>query len=84
MQQLKLIDQSWKIDDVIHTFFMAVVCDIYIDIEGFTEPSWTSCFSNNSTLFHEKKIKFFSNIISLPERRNKRKSVLEITKMYYF
>ena len=27
---------------------------------------------------------FFSNIISLPERRNKRKSVLEITKMYYF
>ena len=32
------------------------------------------------TLFHE----FFSNIIGLTERRNKRKSVLEITKMYYF
>ena len=27
---------------------------------------------------------FFSNNISFPERRNKRKSVLEITKMYYF
>ena len=27
---------------------------------------------------------FFSNIIGLPERRNKRKSVLEITKIYYF
>ena len=27
---------------------------------------------------------FFSNIIGLLERRNKRKSVLEITKMYYF
>ena len=36
------------------------------------------------TLFHEKNITFFSNIIGLPERRNKRKSVLEITKMYYF
>ena len=28
--------------------------------------------------------RFFSNIIDLPEHRNKRKSVLEITKMYYF
>ena len=28
--------------------------------------------------------RFFSNIISLPELENKRKSVLEITKMYYF
>ena len=27
---------------------------------------------------------FFSNIIGLLERKNKRKSVLEITKMYYF
>ena len=27
---------------------------------------------------------FFSNIIGLPEHRNKRKSVLEIRKMYYF
>ena len=27
---------------------------------------------------------FFANIISLPGHRNKRKSVLEITKMYYF
>ena len=26
----------------------------------------------------------FSNIIGLPERRKKRKSVLEITKMFYF
>ena len=33
-----------------------------------------------STIFFD----VFSNIISLPERRNKRKSVLEITKMYYF
>ena len=38
----------------------------------------------NYTLFHEKISKFFSNIIGLPECRNKRKSVLEITKMYYF
>ena len=36
------------------------------------------------TLFHEKDLTFFSNIIGLPERRNKRKSVLEINKMYYF
>ena len=36
------------------------------------------------TLFHEMFSTFFSNIIGLPERRNKRKSVLEITKMYYF
>ena len=31
-----------------------------------------------------EKLRFFSNIIGLPERINKRKSVLEITKMYYF
>ena len=36
------------------------------------------------TLFHEFFSTFFFNKISLPERRNKRKSVLEITKMYYF
>ena len=34
-----------------------------------------------STLFHEKISTFFSNNISFPERRNKRKSVLEITKI---
>ena len=28
--------------------------------------------------------RFFANIIGLPGHRNKRKSVLEITKMYYF
>ena len=27
---------------------------------------------------------FFANIIGLPGHKNKRKSVLEITKMYYF
>ena len=36
------------------------------------------------TVFHEHVSTFFLNKISLPERRNKRKSVLEITKMYYF
>ena len=36
------------------------------------------------TLFHEKMSTFISNIIGLPERRNKRKSVLEIIKMYSF
>ena len=36
------------------------------------------------TLFHEKISTLFFNKISLPEPRNKRKSVLEITKMYYF
>ena len=39
---------------------------------------------NMYTLFHEIFSTFFGNKISLPERRNKRKSVLEITKMYYF
>ena len=38
----------------------------------------------NYTLFHEMFSLGFFNIIGLPERRNKRKSVLEITKMYYF
>ena len=36
------------------------------------------------TLFHKILSTFFANIISLPGHRNKRKSVLEITKMYYF
>ena len=36
------------------------------------------------TLFHEIFSTFVWNKISLPEHRNKRKSVLEITKMYYF
>ena len=36
------------------------------------------------TLFHENNMTFFSNIIGLPERRNKMKSVFEITKMNYF
>ena len=36
------------------------------------------------TLFHNFFSTFFINKISLPERRNKRKSVLEIIKMYYF
>ena len=36
------------------------------------------------TLFHEKKLTFFSNIIGLPERRNKSTSVLEITKNVLF
>ena len=36
------------------------------------------------TLFHEFfRTWVFSNIIGLPGHRNKRKSVLEITKMYY-
>ena len=34
----------------------------------------------NYTLIHENISTFFSNIIGLPEPRNKRKSVLEITK----
>ena len=48
---------------------------------------YTSCVDCNAayyTLFHEIFSTFFFNKISLPERRNKRKSVLEITKMYYF
>ena len=44
------------------------------------ESDWEMYF----TLFHEIFSTFFWNKISLPERRNKRKSVLEITKMYYF
>ena len=36
-------------------------------------PCSTKCFR-----------RFVFNKISLPERRNKRKSILEITKMYYF
>ena len=38
----------------------------------------------NYTLLHKIFSTFFSNNISFLERRNKRKSVLEITKMYYF
>ena len=36
------------------------------------------------TLFHENILTFFPNIIGLPERRNKRKSVLEIFKKVLF
>ena len=43
-----------------------------------------SCATGTYTLFDEKCSTFFFNKISLPERRNKRKSVLEITKMYYY
>ena len=42
------------------------------------------CPPEDYTLFHEQISTYFGNNISLPERRNKRKSVLEITKMYYF
>ena len=45
---------------------------------------YRKCQNNFYSLFHEKKMTFFSNNISFPECRNKRKSVLEITKMYYF
>ena len=45
---------------------------------------YRKCQNYFYTLFHEKCSTFFSNNISFPERRNKRKSVLEITKMYYF
>ena len=38
----------------------------------------------NYTLFHEIVKTFFANIISLPVHRNKRKSVLEITKNVQF
>ena len=36
------------------------------------------------TLLHENKLTFFANITGLSGHSNKRKSVLEITKMYYF
>ena len=38
------------------------------------------------TVFHEifRMVFFVANIIGLPGHRNKRKNVLEITKMYYF
>ena len=49
----------------------------------FTEKDYFTILCNY-TLFHEFFSTFFWNKISLPERRNKRKSVLEITKMYYF
>ena len=39
---------------------------------------------NHYTLLHNIFRMFFANIIGLPGLRNKRKSVLEITKMYYF
>ena len=44
----------------------------------------SNVFLEDYNLFHEFFSKFFSNNISFPEPRNKRKSVLEITKMYYF
>ena len=42
------------------------------------------CVCGNYILFRELFSKFFSNIIGLSGHRNKRKSVLEITKMYNF
>ena len=47
-----------------------------------TDNVYDNC--DNLTLFHTFFRMFFANIIGLPEHRNKRKSVLEITKMYYF
>ena len=56
------------------------------DVVGNRVKTYASnlCVRGNYTLFHEKKFVFFSNIIGLPEHRNKRKSILEITKMYHF
>ena len=42
------------------------------------------CFMTSIPCSTKTFRRFFSNNISFPERRNKRKSVLEITKMYYF
>ena len=50
----------------------------------YTYLTWPPALTIVYTLFHENKLTFFSNIIGLPKRRNKWKSVLEITKMYYF
>ena len=38
-------------------------------------------YSDTDSLFQEMFWMFFANIIGLPGHRNKRKSVLEITKM---
>ena len=56
-----------------------VLKSIYI----FETPKYKCQYMYIYTLFHEFFSTFFGNKISLPERRNKRKSVLEITKMYY-
>ena len=64
-----------------HTIFLAFY-KVNIDHLGlfyFFKVNLTTVY----TLFHEMFSTFFFNKISLPERRNKRKSVLEITKMYY-
>ena len=59
--------------------------DVEVDYRGY-EVSWpfSHMFVTIYTLFHKFFSTFFWNKISLLERRNKRKSVLEITKMYYF
>ena len=46
---------------------------------------YTVCNPHTSILCSTKCLgRFFGNIIRLPGYRNKRKSVLEIPKMYYF
>ena len=66
------------------TCTVVVVVVVVVVVPGIRNSLHKGEGSQNYTLFHEKNSTFFSNNISFPERRNKRKSVLEITKMYYF
>ena len=72
----------------IYEFIAKEYSDFDIKTNNLNVPLSMGCsISINIYLYPvpRKKIqRFFSNITGLPERRNKRKSVLEITKMYYF
>ena len=52
--------------------------------ESLGQPEAPSHLKLVNIVDYENVSTFFSNNISFPERRNKRKSVLKITKMYYF
>ena len=60
-----------------HTFLLVIHGNVIEDNTLNRMRESIPCSTNNFR-------RFFSNIIGLPERRNKSKSVLEITKIYYF
>ena len=69
----------------VYTVLLCFALEQFTQLLCFALEQFTQCcYALPYTLFHEMFSTFFKNKISLPERRNKRKSVLEITKMYYF
>ena len=64
-----------------HTRPLMIQSLVMYPVPLFNKMKWVF----NYTLFNEMfRTFFFANIIGLPGHRNRRKSVLEITKIYYF